>query len=414
MNPYLAFILKERRVLSFGMSMTFFSSFGQTFLFALFVPFFLEEYHLDNRSFGTLYSLATLGSAALLPILGEKIDRVPVRIYSVWVAGALGAASLLMAMSWNIVTLFAAILLLRLSGQGLSGHTADTTMAKAFSSQRGKALSISNLGHPIGEGILPLAIAGLATFMYWRDIWWLFAFSLSLFVAPAVYRLIQRHPVNDLARPRPEASTAAAESGKSSRFTFHLFENLAHLRDPRMKVVLPAALAPPFWVTGFFLYQVSFGDEIGWSATRIASAFLGFAAARIASSLVIGPLIDRFSAHRMFPFYLLPLISALSIPLLLPAHVSIYLYMMMMGVSLGIGSPIKTALWAEMFGVERMGAIRSVFASLMIFGTSLSPFIMGFILDLRIPLPMVFAIAIGTCVLAMALSFGIFPRKARA
>lgn len=408
MQHYLAFILKERRVLSFGMSMTFFSSFGQTFLFALFVPFFLEEFRLDNSSFGTLYSLATLGSAMLLPILGEKIDRVPVRIYSVWVAGGLGVASLLMATSWNIATLFAAILMLRLAGQGLSGHTADTTMAKAFSTQRGKALSISNLGHPIGEGLLPLAIAGLAAFMYWRDIWWLFAFSLSLFVAPAIHRLIRRHPVNDLARPRVKES---GSTGRSSRFTFNLFENLAHLRDPRMKFVLPAALAPPFWVTGFFLYQVSFGGEIGWSATRIASAFLGFAAARIASSLTIGPLIDRFSAHRLFPFYLLPLITALAIPLLLPPNVSIYLYMMMMGVSLGIGSPIKTALWAEMFGVERMGAIRSVFASLMIFGTSLSPFIMGFILDSRIALHMVFAIAIASCMLAMALSFWIFPRR---
>ncbi|HBV99664.1 MAG TPA: MFS transporter, partial [Bacteroidetes bacterium] len=122
---YLDFIFREWRILVFGASLTFFSSFGQTFLFSLFVPFFLDEFSLTNGTFGSLYSLATLSSAALLPVAGQWIDRIPVKHYSTAVALILALASLIMANSWGLATLFLAIFLLRLAGQGLSGHTAD-------------------------------------------------------------------------------------------------------------------------------------------------------------------------------------------------------------------------------------------------------------------------------------------------
>lgn len=399
LQKYLSFLLSERRVLTFGISMTFFSSFGQTFLFAIFVPYFLSEFALSNTEFGSLYSLATLTSAFLLPILGQWIDRIPIKYYSLSVAGLMSLASLLMAASWSIASFFIAVLLLRLAGQGLSGHTADTTMAKAFDHQRGKALSISSLGYAAGEGVLPLAIAGLASFMYWRNIWWLTAFLLLLFVMPAIYRLISKHPLNEHVR---------SSNRPPERATFRLFENAAMLRDPRTPYILPAALMPPFWMTGFLLYQISFGRELGWTPTLIASAFILFAITRVFASLAIGPIIDRFSARRVFPFFLVPLTTALIIPLVLPPKVSIYLYMIMFGVSLGIGNSLKSALLAELYGTEYLGAIRSLFASLMIFGTGLSPFLMGYLLDSRVPLAYIFTIAILTCAFSMLLAFRLY------
>ena len=407
MNSYLTFIFREKRVLSFGVSLTFFSSFGQTFLFALFVPYFLQEFALSKAEFGTLYSIATLGSAFLLPALGDKIDQIPIKYYSTAVAGMLAIASVFLAVSWNVASLFVAVLLLRLGGQGLSGHTADTTMAKAFEGDRGKALSVSSLGYPIGEGILPLLIATLSTFFYWRDLWWLTALILSVLVAPGLYRLIRKHPVNE----QVEKSERQSKGGKLS-FTFNPFEHFGLLRDPRMKYIMPAALMPPFWVTGFFLYQVAFGDELGWTTTMIASGFIGFAVARIVASLIVGPMIDRFTARNLFPFYQVPLLLALTMPLIFPSGISVYLYLGFIGVGLGIGSPIKTALWAEMYGAEKIGAVRSLFAALMVFGTSLSPFIMGFILDTRAELPQVFGIAITTIVLSILLALVIYRRPA--
>lgn len=80
---YFRFFLTHPRILSFGLLLTLFSSFGQTFLVSIFVPHLLEEFSLNTAQFGSLYAAATLTSAAGLPFLGRLIDRVPLRRFSV-------------------------------------------------------------------------------------------------------------------------------------------------------------------------------------------------------------------------------------------------------------------------------------------------------------------------------------------
>ncbi|MDZ7640406.1 MAG: hypothetical protein U5J83_19510 [Bryobacterales bacterium] len=49
----------------------------------------------------------------------------------------------------------------------------------------------------------------------------------------------------------------------------------------------------------------------GWSAALIASAFTGYAVSRALSSIFIGPVIDRWSAARLLPVYLVPTAAGL-------------------------------------------------------------------------------------------------------
>ena len=190
MRNYLQFVLKERRLLSFGLTFTFFSSFGQTFLISLFVPFFLTAFDLSNASFGSIYSLATLTSAFSLPFAGKWIDYLPLRRFSLIVAGGLMIAAFTVSISWHVGVLFVGLLLLRLSGQGLSGHTAQTAMAKFFDIERGKALSIANLGYPIGEAILPLIITTLIPILSWRGAWGGIAVVIGLLLVPVVLGIL--------------------------------------------------------------------------------------------------------------------------------------------------------------------------------------------------------------------------------
>jgi lipoprotein signal peptidase len=46
-----------------------------------------------------------------------------------------------------------------------------------------------------------------------------------------------------------------------------------------------------------------------------------------------------------------------------------------------LGSTIKTALLAEVYGTENLGGIRVISSTLVVFGTSLSPALFGFLLD---------------------------------
>src|SRR5690625_7549119 len=97
-----------------------------------------------------------------------------------YVAAGLLFASTMMAFSWHISMLFISLILLRLSGQGLSSHTAQATMAKYYDMERGKALSISSLGYPLGEALLPSLIEVLLAYFHWGASWCLIAMVFAL------------------------------------------------------------------------------------------------------------------------------------------------------------------------------------------------------------------------------------------
>lgn len=393
---YLAFVRQEKRLLSFAVSFTFFSSFGQTFLLSLFVPYFLGAFNLSNASFGTLYSAATLTGGFILPWLGHWIDRIPLRKYSMYVAFTLCTASILMAFSTHIAILFASLLLLRLSGQGLSGHTAQTTMARYYNHERGKALSISSLGYPLGEALLPAGIAALLMVFHWRTTWALIAGIIAFVFIPALWYLIRRE--SSVSRPEQKKKTNTGASN---------FRSI--LYDRRFLFVTPAVIMPPFWATGLFLYQVSVGEVLGWSAGLIASAFIAFAGARIVVGLFSGPLIDRFSARNLFPFLLVPMTIGLVMGVIFHGAWVAFVYMSLLGATMGFSGTVKTALWAELFGTDRIGSVQSLYSSIMVFSTAISPLLVGWMLDNHVSIDLILLGAATSCIAAGFLSLRVLP-----
>lgn len=402
MRQYLQFVLEERRLLSFGLTFTFFSSFGQTFLISLFVPFFLANFNLSNTGFGSLYSLATLSSALTLPWFGKWIDHLPLKRFSMMVAMGLMLAAFTVSISWHVVILFIGLLLLRLSGQGLSGHTAQTAMAKFFNFQRGKALSIANLGYPIGEAVLPLIITAMIPLLTWRGAWGGISLAIGILLIPFVLGIL-----NGDAETRTNPGTLAGDEEQNSEPGNYQMV----LTDKRFYLLLPAVLLPAFWVTGLFLYQVSIAEQLGWSATLIASAFIAHALARVLSSLFVGPAIDTLSARQLFPYHLIPIGLGFLVAVFHPGGWSAFLYMFLLGMTLGVSGNIKTALWAEMYGTESVGTIRSLFSSLMVFSTALSPFMMGWLIDNQVPIVNILLWAITSVVLASLLALLAFRKE---
>ncbi len=85
LGEYIRLIRDYPRFLTFSSLHMFFSGPGQSFSFALFAPSFAAVFALGAGGFGTLYSAATLVSAALMPLFGPIIDRIDLRICSVFV-----------------------------------------------------------------------------------------------------------------------------------------------------------------------------------------------------------------------------------------------------------------------------------------------------------------------------------------
>lgn len=362
---YFRFFFTHPRVLSFGVLLTLFSSFGQTFLISIFVPRLLEEFTLNTAQFGALYAGATLTSAASLPFFGRLIDRVTLRTFSLAVGLSLVASCFAIALAPNVVVLFLAILGLRLTGQGLLSLTASTTMARVFTEGRGKALSVSGLGYPLGEGLLPMAIVLLIHAAGWRLSWGILGGIIAVVLLPGMISLLRDvEPLH-----QSEVAEHRAHPPK-----------LRLWRDVRFYLLLPGNLFLGCVLTALFLYQVPLAESRGWSAQTMATAFIGFAMARVAASLTIGPLIDRWGAVRLFPVILIPACVGLGALSLGTSPWIAFIYLALAGVSQGIASPMMTALWAEVYGVETLGATKSTLSMLGIFATALGPLLLGALL----------------------------------
>ena len=76
-------------------------------------------------------------------------------------------------------------------------------------------------------------------------------------------------------------------------------------------------------------------------------------------------MIDRTSATRLLPIFLLPLAGAMSALLVgsgRPAAAPVCL--LATGLTTGVATTLTTALWAEFYGAGRLGAVRAAVAGL--------------------------------------------------
>lgn len=366
MSNYIRFLASYKTILAFGLVTALSSSFGQTFFISLFLPHFTADFGLSKGDFGFLYGACTLVSASCLPILGSRIDHLDLKRYTALTIVGLATAALVVSVAPHVIFLALGIVGLRLSGQGLLGHISQTVMAREFAASRGKALGVAGLGYPLGEAVLPLACAVALQYLPWSAVWQIVAAGAIILILPLALGLLSN--VNGKSEAG-EAATPTAVRQPLGNTTFG--------RDLTTYLALPVMLTPPFIFTGLFLYQVPLAEWKGWDPSWMAAAFAAFAVSRALSSIAIGGLIDRFSAVGLFPFFLLPLGSAVALLTWASEPWMAFPYLMLVGVTAGANANIGSALWAELYGVEHLGRIRSMASSLSIFGAAAGPMVMG-------------------------------------
>ena len=361
---YVDFFRANRSLLSFGLLTALSTSFGQTFFISLFLLHFEDAFRVGKSEFGLVYAAATLMSALLLPSFGARIDGADLRRYTTATLTGLALSAVLVALAVNVWMLAAGLLGLRLLGQGILGHISQTVMAREFGFNRGKALGVAGMGYPLGEALLPVACTVLLRFVHWRGLWLLAGLITAFVLLPVALRLL----------PKPSARDASERQGAGEESS-----RLDLWRDRRFCFVLPSVLVLPFVLTGLFLYQAVLAQSKGWAVEWIAAAFSVFALVRALTSLAIGPVIDRFSATRLLPLYLLPLAAGLGVVIVGASPLSAFAYMVLAGVTAGASGSIASAVWAELYGAENVGRARSLAASFAVFATAASPALMGWL-----------------------------------
>lgn len=368
------FLLLSPRFLVFGFLTAFLSSFGQTFFIALSSAEIRADFGLGHADFGLIYACGTIASAALLIWAGRKIDDVDLRLYTVLVCAGLGGACLAMSGVVGALWLIPVIFALRFTGQGLMSHVALVSMARYFNAHRGKALSIASMGFPAGEALFPtLAVAVIVT-VGWRQMWFGAGVILLVMVIPLILWLLRGH--GERHRRFAGPSDAAAGTSPITGWT-----RAQVIRDPVFYVLMPSYLAMPFIGTGFFFHQIYLSESKGWDIALFASFFVIYAVAQTTSAMASGLLVDRFGALRLMRAYLMPALAGLLLLASFDTPWAGAVFMALMGLTSGAVSVVHGAIWAEIYGVAHLGAIKALGTALMVFSSALSPPVMGLVID---------------------------------
>ncbi|WP_412049196.1 MFS transporter [Hoeflea sp. Naph1] len=369
------FLRDNARWVAGGLMLTFFSSFGQTYFISLSAGEIRAEYGLSNGDFGIIYMFATLASAASLPQIGKIVDRISVASTVLLSAPILALACVLMAWSHSLVLLVLAIYLLRLFGQGMFSHIAMTAMGRWFAAQRGRAISFTAIGVNFGEAVFPISFVGVAALVGWRGSWLLAAAVLMLVALPLIYSLmkVERTPQSVVVDPNLP--------------TVREWSRAEVIRDPLFWTALLGVLAPAFIGTTVFFHQVYLSELRGWEPSVFAASFAIMSAMTILFALIAGQLVDRFSAIRMLPTFLVPLSLSCFVLASTDAPWGAYAFMALMGISYGFSSTLFGSLWPELYGTRNLGSIRSLTVAFMVFGTAMGPGLTGALIDRGVSYP---------------------------
>ncbi|MDJ0612769.1 MAG: MFS transporter [Rhizobiaceae bacterium] len=374
---YFQFLGRNVRWLFGGFLLTFFSSFGQTFFISLSGGAIRQEYGLSNGEWGLSYMAATLASALTLPFFGRIVDVLSVSKTILIVVPALALACFAMGISQSILLLVVIIYALRLFGQGMLTHISMTAMGRWYSAQRGRAVSVAVVGHQGGEALLPIVFVFALIVMGWRDVW-ISSAVLLLFVAlPLTYWLM-----------RVERVPSAGEHSNVNTRDARNWTRTEVLRDPLFYGLLVAVLAPSFIGTTLFFHQDYLIELRSWDKLQYSYSFTIMAFMTFIFALIAGQLVDRFSAIRLLPAFLIPLAASCFAMWAIEPIWGSYVFMALMGVSYGFSSTLFGALWPEVYGTRHLGAIRAITIAFMVFGTALGPGVTGYLIDFGISYPL--------------------------
>lgn len=367
MRDFINFIIGNFRKLSFGWMLTFLSSFGQTYLISLYVTEISLEFDITEGTFGAIYAVCTVLASFIMLSVGHTVDHISVKKVTTFTIVCLAFSSILMGVSYHLAFVFISLVGLRLTGQGMLSHISMTILSKFYDKNRGKALSFSTLGFSSGEIVLPLILTFIIGWFDWR--WAMIGSGVMLLLYLIRLHFTDLEHFNkQLSRGKPSSLSLVKDFGSI-------------INDKRFLILMPTSFAISFTVTAVIFYQYVFVAQKGWPPQLYAAFFTGYAITRLVFSLAGGLWVDKFTAKKMFRFYLIPISLGLLAFAFIDSIFGALSFLLMMGITVGMSGTIKSSILAEVYGIEKLGAIRSLFTMFMVVSTALGPLIVGWMID---------------------------------
>ncbi len=378
---YKNFLLENKAILGAGFLLVCFGYLTQTAFIGIFTSYIKQDFLLNNTQLGNIYSIANIVSSTSLIIFAKLINKIKISYYSLGIALLFSMACFLFAESPSKEFLLIAFVLLRFFGYGLMMHLVISIMNKIFKKNKGKAISISLCGMIFTYSIFSLLATHILNKHSWRNVWIVFGILSLIIFCPLIYFLSKKFEKRFY---------------KQEKNSFIISEPL--LIMPNMKIInrrrdvlkdykfYPIAamlITIPLVNISCFYFQHELVAFKHWDFNWFINLFLLLSITTVISSFLSGFLIDRFTAIRILPFYLIPMFISCLIMLFFKSLIIAYIFIIGVGISNGMATIITSTALQECYQSTNPSSIQSLPIFLISSVSAFFPTIIGKFFDMN-------------------------------
>ena len=350
------------------------------FTFGLFILPMGTELGLSRTALGWTQTVRIGATGVASIVLGPLIDRYGTRVLIPF-GGSVTAVALLILGSadtyWVILILFAVIGLFELH---IPGNLLTTVpIGKWFIRNRGKAAAIAALGIAAGGMTFSLTHQALIESIGWRDTLRLSAMIVFLGTVPLPLLFLRRTPEDT--GLHPDGSVVPYATGKHQEIEIQWTVSEAAHTGTMWKLVAAYTLTN-FASGGFMVHRAAYWQEEGVVASSVANVFAMDAITFAVASLATGLLIKRIQARWLAAYGMVSMAGAVTLALFSVSTPALIASPFLFGSGAGINAVVQTVVWADYFGRNALGAIRSVSMPIILSGFAIGPAVLGTMYDI--------------------------------
>lgn len=317
-------------------------------------------------------------AAFLSPLIGPVLDRRGARLILCCAVLGTGLSTMALSLVHSLAVFYLLFCFARLNWAGPFELGLYGALNNWFVARRTIAASIATLAQTSGLVVLPLIAEFAIQSGSWRDGWVAVGATVLIVGFVPTFLLLVRTPedVGLLPDRRPDATAATPAAPAEPRFS-----RAAALRTPAFWLLsLYTMLVYPVQA-GVSLHQAPYLIERGLTPAAAATVIAVFSAMTAVSSFGIGFLPRRWPVRHGLLASALAMSGGAFALLAVDSLASAYAAAGLFGLGVGGMLTLIPVAWADYFGRESFGAIRSIALSVQVVAQAIGPVLSGALRD---------------------------------
>lgn len=385
--------------------------------FPLFYKPLQVEFNWSRGVISAVYTVYSVLSALLAPLIGRMIDRYGAKRSIVTGAVVTGLGFAWLSLMKNLWSFYTAYIVIGLGMRGFDLMATAKIVSNWFVKRRGTALGIMASGFGVG-GLLMAPVIGsyLIPVFGWRGAYLALALITWVLIIPGGLLTLKTKPSDIGLYPDGEEPPAiVTEAELTMQASKGLTLKMA-LRTSAFWLISIAFLTSNFGHMGIMQHQVNYLTDIGFSVGVAAASLgvVGFGSA--VSKFGTGWLCDRMPAKYVasicFAFKVAAVIVIIMVKPTSPLGM-LWLYAIFMGLGVGGWTAPQSILISDNFGLASYGAILGMVSLISGLGGAFSPLFAGYMYDRMQTYFWVFIIFLVLCAIAIPCMLAMRRPKSR-